>query len=445
MLGGVLTTSPPPSGAEKALLLRRTQAVARLRHPNLVRLLPLPGGAGFEPILGGAHKLSDFTLPAGTFKRFDLEQIVRLLLDVLSGLSALHEVVTDGQPFVHGEVCPQNIYVDEHGTARLVPLMNGHLSPSRPEPNGYVAPERLLGTTPDARTDTFSVGVMLWEALAGGRLFPDPSLSAVLGRKAPPIQLSPRLAWARPLVAIAERAVALEPAARFQSAHELSHAIAVAAAAQLAGMDTETWQEEAPTPVFQPRLHLATLRAPPAAPASATAAVSEAAPAPVSVQQKSAAGGDTVSPTVDAPSEPVLEQPGAGLRLGAIVLAACALGVGLGLGVSSLRQTSSVWRAFLPARGGFSGEPARAAALRPAAVAPPAQAAPAAAAPSWTPEAAASAALRPTSATASASASAAPASPASARPSPRNKAAPRSPAASKAPAATMKKTSDYGI
>ena len=264
MLGGVTTTSIPPSGAEKARLLRRVQLVARLRHPNLVRMLPLPGGAGLAPVLNDARRLADFTLPAGTFKRFDLEQVVRLLLDVLSGLSALHEVESDGVAFVHGEAAPQNIYVDEHGTARLVPLMSSHLVGSKPEPTGYVAPERLLGAATDARADVFSVGAMLWEALSGKRLFPDPSPNGVLARlasgKPPAIHLAPRLAWARPLCAIAERAICADPNRRFASAVDLSNAIAAATAQQLSKVDTDAWQEEAPTPVFQPGLHLATFR-----------------------------------------------------------------------------------------------------------------------------------------------------------------------------------------
>ena len=234
---------------------RRAQAVARLRHPNLVRLLPLPGGAGLSPVLGNARRLADFTLPAGTFKRFDLEQVVRLLLDVLSGLSVLHEVVTDGQPFVHGQVSPQTIYIDEYGTARLVPLLNG----LKVDAVGYRAPERLVGGAEDARADVFSVGVMLWEALAGKRLFPKGMAAQALA--APPaIQLSPDARWAQPLCAIAERAIALQPAQRFASALEFSNALAAAAAQQLSHVDTEAWQDEAPTPVFQPKLHALPVR-----------------------------------------------------------------------------------------------------------------------------------------------------------------------------------------
>ena len=256
MFGRVTLTSPPPSGADMGRLIRRAQAVARLRHPNLVRMLPLPGGAGLSPVLGNARRLADFTLPAGTFKRFDLEQVVRLLLDVLSGLAALHEVVTDGQAFVHGQVSPQHIYIDEHGTARLVPLLNS----TKVEDTGYTAPERMTGGVVDARADVFSVGVMLWEALAGKRLYPDGFAERLPGALPPPIRLSPDAGWARPLCALAEQAIALEPARRFTSALELSNAVAAAAAQQLSRVDTDAWQEEAPTPVFQPRLHLATLR-----------------------------------------------------------------------------------------------------------------------------------------------------------------------------------------
>jgi serine/threonine protein kinase len=239
-----------------ARLLRRAQAVARLRHPNLVRMLPLPGGAGLSPVLGNARRLADFTLPAGTFKRFDLEQVVRLLLDVLSGVAALHEVETDGQAFVHGQISPQHIYIDEHGTARLVPLLNS----TKVEDTGYTAPERLAAGAVDARADVFSVGVMLWEALSGRRLYPDGFAERLPGALPPPIRLSPDARWAQALCSLAEQAIAPEPAARFTSALELSNALAAAAAQQLSRVDTDAWQEEAPTPVFQPRLHLATLR-----------------------------------------------------------------------------------------------------------------------------------------------------------------------------------------
>jgi eukaryotic-like serine/threonine-protein kinase len=257
---GVTTTAPPPSTTGKAQLLRRAAAIARLRKPNLVRMLALPGGAGLVPVATDARRLSDFTFPSGTFRRFDLEQVVRLLLDVLAGLSALHEVVIDGERFVHGEVCPKHIYIDEHGTAKLVPLTASHLLSAAREISGYTAPELRAGRAFDLRADLFSVGVMLWEALAGERLFPDADADEhAIGSSATTPRKSlkrARVPWAQPLCAIAERATSPEPSARYASAVELSNAIAQAVDQHLSKVDVDSWQDEAPTPVFQPRLHL---------------------------------------------------------------------------------------------------------------------------------------------------------------------------------------------
>lgn len=398
MFGGVTLTSPPPSGADMARSLRRAQAVARLRHPNLVRLLPLPGGAGLSPVLGNARRLADFTLPAGTFKRFDLEQVVRLLLDVLSGLAALHEVVTDGQAFVHGQVSPQHIYIDEHGTARLVPL----LSEAKLEDAGYTAPERLVRSRAiDARADVFSVGVMLWEALAGKRLFPKGLAQSSVDTKPPPIRLSPDASWALPLCALAERAIALEPAARFASALDLSNAMAAAAAQRLSSVDTDAWQEEAPTPVFQPRLHLAKLRAstpPPSVITIAPAPTPEAAePAPTS--RSTALAIDVATPpSLELEALPTGRRRAGGLLVGLALLSLAAAWF-------LLSTSPSSWQ------GAFASGPALP--VAPAA-APPVEPEPAAVSAGAValPQATPSVAPAPAAARASASASAAPAAPA---------------------------------
>jgi serine/threonine-protein kinase len=248
---------PTATSSEQARLFGRAQRIAQLRHPNLVRMLPMPGGAGLAPTLTQGRRLSDFT-PAGTFKRFQLVQVVQLLLDVLSGLSALHEDVEDGVGFVHGDVCPRNIFVADDGTARLVPVLSRHWLPEAPTlANGYAAPEFLLSARVDPRADLFSVGVMLGEALTGRTLFPDPALDAVLvrllGGKLLPLRPSPENLWALPLCAIAERAIAPYPELRFETAVELSNAIGAAVAPHFARQPQDGWQAEAPTLVRVPR------------------------------------------------------------------------------------------------------------------------------------------------------------------------------------------------
>ena len=386
-------------------------------------MLPLPGGAGLSPVLGSARRLADFTLPVGTFKRFDLEQVVRLLIDVLSGLSALHEVVSDGEPFVHGCISPQHIYIDEHGTARLVPLLPAHFSANaKLERSGYLAPERLLDKPATAATDVFSVGVMLWEALAGKRLSADGSLSCLLGpgQAPPPIRLAPRLRWAQPLCAIADRAIALDPRARFPSALELSQAIERAAGPQLARADSDIWQEEAPTPVFQPRLHLATLRTSTPPPAVLTLPTGAAA-----------AAHDERAESLDpAPvSEPLHARKSGGRgRAFLLGLGAVALGLACALLPSKLK---SAWSWSSPVVAAAPAPIAAPSLSQPppvvAAVAPPPSTSPA------------------LSATAAASADPSPVPP-SANPKPTLKSPAHSPVpAAKSPAKSRPRANDYGI
>lgn len=279
------------TSSDTARLMRRAQRIAQLRHPNLVRMLPMPGGAGLAPTLMQGRCLADFTL-AGTFKRFELEQVVSLLLDILNGLSALHEDLEDGVGFVHGEVSPRCIYVSEDGTARLVPLLSRHWMAEAPVvPNGYAAPEFLLSARVDSRADLFSVGVMLGEELTGRPLFPDPALDAViarlLGGKLLPLEPAPENRWAAALGPIVERAISPYPELRFRTAIELSNAIGAAVAPHLAARAHDAWQPEAPTLPQAPRPRIAPSRS-----LTPLATVLDLTPSPESLHQAAARPSD---------------------------------------------------------------------------------------------------------------------------------------------------------
>jgi serine/threonine-protein kinase len=428
------SSSAPSSGAVKAKLLRRAQAVARLRHPNLVRLLPLPGGAGLAPVLDDARRLADFTLPAGTFKRFELEQVVRFLLDVLSGLCALHELTSDGVAFVHGDVSPQNIYIGEHGSARLVPLLNQHLLPEAAVPaSGYVAPELLLGDAADVRADVFSVGAMLWEALAGRRLFADSAPAAVLARavggKIERLHAPPNERWAAPLCAVAARAISAVPSRRYASALELQNAIAQAAGERLRRTHDGSWQDEAPTPVVQPRLHYAALRShtPPAT--SLDIALPSESPEP--------------QPPPEARDEPA----GSGRSRAALLLGLTTIGVAAAAIWHQGQPLNGAATAGRPLAGAPLPAPPKASAL-PAPSAAPSAAAPSAAAPSAAaPSAAAPSAAAPSAAAPSAAAPSAgpplPATPSGSAQRPAAPSAPRRATVPRRPKAAP--DADYGI
>jgi eukaryotic-like serine/threonine-protein kinase len=90
---------------------------------------------------------------------------------------------------------------------------------------GYIAPERIHGAAPDARSDVFSLGAVLYEMLAGTRAFEGETPAAVLTGTTehdPPL-IEPPLS--PPLERVLRRALEKDPGQRFQSASDLAYAL----------------------------------------------------------------------------------------------------------------------------------------------------------------------------------------------------------------------------
>lgn len=155
-------------------------------------------------------------------------QIVRRVADALA--------YAHGRGVVHCDIKPGNIFLTrrhrpkvlDFGIARAAgaaaPGLDGLLAGS---PH-YLAPEQLDGGEIDARTDIYSLGVVLYELLTGRKAFEGRSLEAITaavraGQPVPIRQLQPAVPEA--LAAIVERAMARSPADRPASAGELSQAL----------------------------------------------------------------------------------------------------------------------------------------------------------------------------------------------------------------------------
>jgi serine/threonine-protein kinase len=210
---------------------REMRSLARLSHPNiaalhnavhsenqLILLMEFIEGETLESMFGGG--------------RLPLDMGIGYIRQILSALGYAHQ-----QGVVHRDVTPANVMV----TGDYVKLTDFGLSKSYGDSLltncgevlgslPYLAPEQLKGTTqPDRRSDLYSVGAILYEHLTGQKPFGAnrrlaPVLTDSEGEPQPPSQLEPSLSlqWD----GILRRALAKDPAHRYQSAEEFLDAIA---------------------------------------------------------------------------------------------------------------------------------------------------------------------------------------------------------------------------
>jgi serine/threonine protein kinase len=222
-----------PTGVK--LLQREARAGLAVQHPHLVRLL-------HTHVLRPPYFLVMELLPGESLRRclrreyrLELATALWMMRQTAEALAALH-----GGGFVHGDVKPDNIRIVEDGTVKLIDLGFAH----RPGENAallrqgyilgtadYLAPE-LCAFRPDvdARSDVFSLGVTLFEILAGQLPYPPGSTALTMRRHRcdPPADVR-RYAGLLPpaLVLLIERLLAHEPAKRPRLASVIQQLVAL--------------------------------------------------------------------------------------------------------------------------------------------------------------------------------------------------------------------------
>ncbi len=225
------------------MFLQEASLVAQLTHPNIASVVELGEekkqyylvmehvhGRSLREILKRANE-EGRPLPAVT--------LALIMAQVLKGLHHAHTArSSDGQPLniVHRDVTPDNIMVGFSGVVKLldfgiakaatatdktgVGLLKGKVA--------YLSPEHLRAEPLDGRADIFSVGVTMYEAIAGQRPFVAPSNPAIVHRviNAEPTPLH-ELAPAVPdvLEGLVMRAMQKKREDRFQSAEEMAEAL----------------------------------------------------------------------------------------------------------------------------------------------------------------------------------------------------------------------------
>jgi eukaryotic-like serine/threonine-protein kinase len=158
-----------------------------------------------------------------------LEKTVDYMHQVLAALSFAHH-----RGVVHRDVKPANIMVTPQGIAKLTDfgIAKSKLQDELTRPGTtvgslyYMSPEQALGgRTVDGRSDIYSVGIMMYELLAGCRPFEDESAYVILHSQLtvvppPPVEVNPLLS--KPLSDLILKALEKDPAKRFQTAGAFS-------------------------------------------------------------------------------------------------------------------------------------------------------------------------------------------------------------------------------
>ncbi len=169
-----------------AMFLDEARLAARIRHPNVVSTLDVvASGSEIFLVMDYVHGASLSRIQREVLLRHEtvpLPIALRIASDTLQGLHAAHEAHDErGTPLniVHRDVSPQNILLGIDGIARLVDFgvakasgqgattREGHIKGKL----AYMSPEQLRGHKLTRQSDVHGLAIVLWETLAGRRLF----------------------------------------------------------------------------------------------------------------------------------------------------------------------------------------------------------------------------------------------------------------------------------
>jgi serine/threonine-protein kinase len=230
------------------MFLDEARLAARIRHPNVVATLDV------VTVEGEVYIVMDYVQGESLARlwravrmrgeRMPTRYTLASVAGALHGLHAAHEVTDEtGQllGIVHRDVSPQNILVGTDGVSRVLDFGVAKAAGRMQETGdsgslkgkiAYMAPEHISGNGVTRRTDVYASAVVLWELLAGERLFDGESdaqraakiLSCITGQAIPPpSRYNPEVNSG--LDDIVMRALAWPPESRFATAKEMALAI----------------------------------------------------------------------------------------------------------------------------------------------------------------------------------------------------------------------------
>jgi adenylate cyclase len=216
----------------RARLLREAQAAAGLNHPNVVSVYDageaeVPGSVGAVPfiVMELVEGASLHDCPPAS-----LDEILSIACQVCNALDHAH-----AHGVIHRDLKPENVLLLPDGSAKLVDFGLAHTVASRLTAEGatlgtvfYIAPEQALGQEIDGRADLYTLGVMLYEWMAGRLPFEGDDPLALIGQHlhapvVPPCEHNPEIPPA--LDALIVQLMSKRPEDRPASAAEVRQAL----------------------------------------------------------------------------------------------------------------------------------------------------------------------------------------------------------------------------
>ena len=201
----------------------------RVTHPNVIRIhdfLTFGDAAAISMEYFAGHALADELKDE---KALGLKRARDIILQVTAGLAAAHK-----EGIIHRDLKPANILINEAGLTKVVDFgiaAAGGNADTRLTRTGmvvgtptYLAPEQVQGKPIDQRTDIYSMGILMYQMLAGSPPYKGPDAMSLMyqhvqGNPTPLHIANPDIP--KTLSALVHKAMAVDPTKRYQSMDEL--------------------------------------------------------------------------------------------------------------------------------------------------------------------------------------------------------------------------------